>query len=522
MSTPPGLRSGGPPPPAAPLRPLDPFRRRSTLSGHAVGVVWVTGGAAALVCAVVAAFDGGRDAPALAATGVVAAALGAALLRLTAAPRNPSARQLFRAVVTGAAAAIVLAAVPFVASPDVGSVGDAVVEAVSGVTTTGATILGNPARLGQGLLLWRALTQWLGGAGIVLVIVSVFPHLGLGGFQPGAARTRNARRLSARMSDSARRLGAVYVVVTAAVALGYLAVGLGPFESVANALTTASTGGFTTRSASMASFASAGVEWVAAGGMFVAGMSLPLLWRAVVRRDRSSLLGSFELRVYVGATGALTLGLYLWNASRFGYGADAVRSAVFVSVSALSTTGFTVGELVELSPGSDAVLVLAMGTGAMAASVAGGLTLVRVLAMGGYVRRELVRQLHPRLHAPVRIGPTTLTDEATSRMMGSVSITLGLVVAGAFALTLLDVDMTTALSAAVASVSNAGPALVEGRNTSYLVDLDPVARWVLAALMVLGRVQVFPVLMVAGEGIALLTRRLPPLPRPGRPGERFR
>jgi trk/ktr system potassium uptake protein len=495
------------------LRPLDPLRRRVALSGHVAGVVWTVAGAAMLVCAAVALLSDGEDVAVFVAGGVVVGAAGLVLRRFTTVPVQASTVQLFRAVVAGALFAIVAAAVPYILTGAVGRWDDAVVEAVSGVTTTGATVIVHPESLGRGLLLWRAMTQWLGAAGVILLVVSVFPYLGIGGFDPdGGVATRSGRRLSPRFAASLRKLALAYVAITGAGAVAYFAAGMGGFDAVAHAMTTASTGGFSTRTGSIAAFGSASIEWAAIAGMLAGGTSFPLLWRFVVRREKAALLRSYEFKVYAGFVLLLALAVLIGNAAKTGYDLDAIRSALFVSASAISTTGFTTGELFLLDPGTEALLVLAMGIGAMAASVAGGLKIVRLLAVVGYVRRELVRLLHPRLEAAIRIGPSTLSDEATARMLGSVTLSLAIVVAACLGVAATGADLMTSISAVVASFSTGGPALVEGQNTTYLASLEPAARWVLSALMVLGRVEVFPVLMVAGEAFSHLSRRV----RPGR------
>ena len=473
------------------------------------GVVWAVAGAGMLVCVAVAALSDGEDVGAFALAGLLVGGVGLSLWRGTAAPPVPTTIQLFRAVVAGALAAILAAAAPYLLADAPSAVNDAFIEAISGVTTTGATVVPDPESLGRAVLLWRALTQWLGAAGVVLLVVFVYPYLGIGGVDPGGVVTRAGRRLAARTSGSLARLALAYVIITGAGAVAYLVAGMGAFDAVVHALTTASTGGFSTHAGSLAYFDSAAVEWAAIAGMLVAGTSFPLLWRVVVRREHTVLLRSFELRVYALIVLALTVAVLLGSAERAGYDADSVRGALFFSASAISTTGFTTGELLFLDEGSVALLVLAMGTGAMAASVAGGLKIVRLLAVAGYVRRELVRLVHPRAHGAIRVGRSTLSDEATGRMVGSVTLALGLIVVACLAVAATGADLTTSVSAVVAAFSTAGPALVEGQNTTYLTGLEPEARRVLAAMMVLGRIEVFPVLIVAGEALGRVAARLP-------------
>ena len=194
-----------------------------------------------------------------------------------------------------------------------------------------------------------------------------------------------------------------------------------------------------------------------------------------------------------------------------------MRRAAFATVSAITTTGYRVQELGELTSGTQALLWLLMGAGAMAASVAGGLKIVRLLGVLGYVRRELTRHLHPSSQRAVRVGPSTLSDQVTGRMVGSVTISLLIMTAAAILVAATDQGIIASVSAALGAISNSGLALVPGAEQSYLVDFDPFARWVLAALMALGRIEILPVLVVVAD---IAARRISALPTRARRNRR--
>lgn len=454
---------------------------------------------AAMVCLAVELATGAEDAAAFLVVAVLAALMGLVLALRFRLPPTIRTTSLLLAVVGSTAVAAAFAALPYLLTGTL-DVDAAVFEAVAGITTTSSTTLTDPGALGHGLALWRGATQWLGAAGVLLMIVNVLPELGIGGLDPGGVVTRSARRVAPRSGAAVRRLGALYLALTAFALVGYLAAGMPTFEAVVHALTTASTGGFSTRADSLAGFDSAGVEVVAIVVMAVAGTSLPLLWRALRRGEVGALWRSVEMRAY------LLVLLIVAIADLLGSGVDdgvarSIRTSIFASTSAVSTTGFVLEPLSSVAPGAAAVLIIAMGAGGMAASLSGGFKLVRVLAVYGYVRRELVRQLHPESRTAVRIGSSTLSESMASRMIGSVSLSLALLVVGALVLSSVDPALESsaaiidAVSIAVTSVANAGPADVVGATVTWPARLGVVGRLTSAVLMVAGRVEVTPVLV---------------------------
>ncbi|MEM9036154.1 MAG: potassium transporter TrkG [Actinomycetota bacterium] len=487
-------------------------QRRSVAAVGMAGVAGVSATTAA-ICLVVELLTGAEEWLSFATTLVLAAALAAGLGLRYRLPPVARTTALLVGVVWSSLLACGLVALPYLVSglldPDA-----AIFEAVAGVTTTSATTVRDPGELGHGLLLWRAASQWTGAAGVVLLVVVALPQLGIGGLDPGGVVTRSARRVAPRASAAIRRLGAVYVGLTVIAGIAYVAVGMPTFEALIHALTTASTGGFSTRAGSLGAFDSAAIEIVAIVVMAAAGTSLPLAWRVVRRREFGALWSSVEFRMYFLVLVVVAVVHLAGNGVDDGV-PTGIRQSAFASTSAISTTGFEIQSLAAIDPGAAAILILGMGTGAMAASLSGGFKLVRVMAVYGFVRRELVRQLHPGLKASVRVGRSALSEPMVNRMIGSISLSLGLLVVGALVLSAVDpaLDSSTAIidavSIAVTSVANAGPADVGGASLSWPAGLGVVGRLTSSALMLVGRVEVTPVLVAAGLTSERLTVLVP-------------
>lgn len=471
--------------------------------------------AAAVVCLVVELLTGAEEVVSFLVVGVVSGLTALGLAARYHLPPVIRTTSLLVAVVSATGVAATFAAVPYLVSGAL-DVDAAIFEAVAGITTTSSTAIADPGELGHGVALWRAASQWLGAAGVVLMVVVVLPELGIGGLDPGGVATRSARRVAPRAGAAVRRLGSLYLGLTVFCGLGYIAAGMPTFEALFHALTTASTGGFSTRPDSLAGFDSAGVEIVAIIVMALAGTSLPLLWRVLRRRDVAAFGHSIEVKAYVAVLVLVAVADLLGSGVDDGV-ARSIRTSIFAATSAVSTTGFVLEPLSSIDPGAAAVLILAMGAGGMAASMSGGFKLVRVLAVYGYVRRELVRQLHPESRSAVRIGSSAISEPMASRMIGSISLSLAVLVVGALVLSSVDpaLDSSTAIvdavSIAVTSVANAGPADVVGATVTWPVRLGVVGRMTSAVLMIIGRVEVTPVLVavaMAGDRTRFL---VPPL-----------
>jgi trk system potassium uptake protein TrkH len=400
------------------------------------------------------------------------------------AERHMQSRDGFLVVSVGWAAASALGAVPYIAAGELGPI-DAWFEAVSGITTTGSTILQDIEAFPRSLLLWRSMTQWIGGMGIILFTIAVLPLLGVGGMQLFKAEVPGpvADKLTPRIATTARYLWSVYVGLTAAELLLLAACGMPWFEALNHSLTTLATGGFSPKGASIGAYGGVLVRGVIILFMFLAGMNFVLHfrllsgnWRAIVRDE--------EWRWYVILIAVPTV---LIAATLFAEGADisaAFGNALFTVVSLMTTTGYATADF-ELWPlAVQGVLGLLLVFGGMAGSTGGGVKTLRTLIAFRSLRISFRKMLHPHAVTPVvyrgrNVGPDVLTA-----IWGFFGVYLILAVLGMLALNMSGADTVTAWTAALTAVGNVGPGLGEiGPNDNFAWVAPPARLEIYTVLM---------------------------------------
>ena len=473
-------------------------------------------GAAALVCGGLAAASAttgvitdGRDIGRFGLLALLWALVGAVLTRLCQVPRRLRSSTAFVGVLAAWLSFIAMSTVTYWLVGSFDHWDDAVFESVAGFTTTAATVIPDPESYSRAALLWRAGTQWVGGLAALLFVVAVLPSIGVGGIDVTDAGQRHAGTSlrSRRTVLQMERLSSLYAILTAAGIVLFLLGGMGPFDAVTYAATTISTGGFANHTGSFGHFRSASIEWAGFGGMVLGGMNMALLFAGIRRTLRAPLWRSFELRAYAtvivvgGAVIALT------TAPAGGPTHASIRQAYFHVASAASTTGHFVGGWGQWDLGPQVLLLAIVGVGAMSGSAGGGFRLVRALALMSYLRRELVLQLHPRAVAPVRVGRRPVSDALAARMIGYQAQYVLVAATGAVAIGVLGGELVTSLTGAVSAVANMGPALgelVPGAGGALV--LPRPARAALMPLMLLGRLEIAPVLVGAAVAASRFTR----------------
>ncbi len=449
------------------------------------------------------------------------------------------AREGFAVVAGGWLLLTALGAIPFAAwlhhapaAPAPGdaarALSDAFFETMSGFTTTGATILSDVEALPRALLLWRALTHWLGGMGIITLALAVFPTLGVSGYQmfqsevPGPT----ADRLMPRLAETAKILWGVYVLLTAAETLLLWLAGMGLFDALCHAFATLATGGFSTRNASIAAYASPAIDWIVLLFMYLAGVNFLLHWRALRGRLRESLADE-EWRLYTGAVLAASLfcaGMLYWKgiapphearaafranplparefsahlereAAKVATAEGVLRHSLFQVLTVTTTTGFATCDFDVWPAPLRALLVLLMFMGGCAGSTGGGIKAVRVLVTARALVRDLRVAIQPRLLASLKVNGRPLGHREVYEIALFVIASLALVLGGTFAMSFFLPDLETAATAVVASLFNIGPGLAGvGAIENYgFVPLP--GKWILALLMLAGRLELFTVLV---------------------------
>jgi trk system potassium uptake protein len=383
------------------------------------------------------------------------------------------------------------AAVPFVLA-GLGVV-DAVFESMSGFTTTGATILVDFSRYGRAFFLWRAMTQWFGGLGVIALFILVLPQLGIAGRQLFFAEASVASEaVSPQIQSNARKLWAVYAALTAAQTVGLIATGMAPYDSVLHSLTTLSAGGFSPHQQSLAGYRNPAAEWVCVAFMILAGTSFTLQWRVFTGRP-IAFLRDGEFRFYLGCSvaGALVVAVLL-SGGRPGW--DELRAGAFQSASLISSTGFASADYDRWSDGSKAVLVLAMLVGGCAGSAAGGAKAIRYLVVLKALWREITQVIHPYGVLPLRHGHRTIPPT----VLRAIFVLVGLYILGyllvGVGVVLTGTDLVTGFSASLACLGNIGPGFSGVGPMQSYASLAPAAKVLLTVAMWVGRLEIVTVL----------------------------
>jgi trk system potassium uptake protein TrkH len=466
---------------------------------HVVGIILIALGVALGFTALVAWFLGDGDAPAFILTALGSIAVGYVAYWRTELVRDLTVREGYAVVTLAWLAVGVVGAVPYLLTGTIGSPAAALFESISGFTTTGATVFADIESLPRGVVFWRAMTQWLGGMGIIVLGIAILPFLGVGGMQlfraevPGPTK----ERLAPRIRQTATLLWYVYGGLTAAEVILYLLGGMPVFEAVTHAFTTLSTGGFSARNASLAAYSSPYLQYVTILFMYMAGLNFTLHFQAV--RGRPRYWKDPEWRFFTLVVLGATLTVLLLGITRVGLQSGfepAVRDSLFQVVSISTTTGFVSTDY-ELWPvGSQLLLLLLMFMGGMAGSTAGGMKAMRVYLLTRQGLDELKRSLHPQAVLPTRLGKRPVRESTVMRILAFALFFIGLFAMGTFGMTLLGHDIVTSLGASAASIGNIGPGLGEVGAVDNYGWMGAPSHLLLIFLMLAGRLEIFTVLIL--------------------------
>jgi trk system potassium uptake protein TrkH len=396
-------------------------------------------------------------------------------------------------------------ALPFYFSGTIPDPAAAFFESVSGLTTTGATVLAAPELAPRGILLWRAISQLLGGVGVLVLLLAILPLAGAGGSQvfraemPGPTKDR----IAPRIASTAKILWGVYLAFVAAVLLALRLAGMSWFDAVCHSFCTVSTGGFSTRAASIAAYASPAVEAIIAVGMFLGSCNFLLHWRFLrhggfpYARDtefRAFFLFLLVLVALVAA--AVALGLGAAPAAPLADLPRILRHASFTVLSLTSSSGFSTVDYTPWPAAAQALLLVGALVGGMGGSTTGAIKVGRVLAMFSAISREIRLFLHPNAAVPVRYGRRVLPESLLLSIVGFVFLYFLVLLLGILLVLPFAPDVATSVSAAVACISNTGVGFAGvGPSSTYAV-IAPPGHLVLAALMLLGRLEIYTILAV--------------------------
>jgi trk system potassium uptake protein TrkH len=388
---------------------------------------------------------------------------------------------------------------PYILSGAASSFTDAYFESMAGFTTTGASVLSNLEALPEGILLWRSLTQWMGGMGIIVLSIAILPMLGVGGMQLFKAEVPEigVEKIRPRILDIAKSLWKIYVVLTLVLVLLLLLGGMNLFDALCHSFTTMATGGFSTKSASVTFFQSAYIDFIITLFMFLAGVNFSLHFYAL-RGDFSRFLRSSEFRFYCSivlvATTAITLNLLL--SGEYSSVAEAIRYASFQVVSLMTTTGYVTGDYEVWPFLSQMILLLLMFLGGMVGSTGGGMKQVRILLIFKQAYRELYHLIHPHALTALKLDGRSLPKETIGGIWGFLFLFILISAFSAICLTIVGVDLATAVTTVISSMSNVGPALGDAGPTDNYSSIPKAGKWILIMCMLIGRLEIYTVIVL--------------------------
>ena len=377
---------------------------------------------------------------------------------------------------------------------------DAIFESMSGLTTTGASVLSGLDFMSPSLLYYRQQLQWLGGMGVVVLAVAILPMLGVGGMQlykaeiPGPMKEA---KLTPRIAETAKALWYVYLTVTVACATGYWLAGMSIFEAICHSFSTVSTGGFSTRDASIAAFDSAAVDWVAAFFMFFSGASFALMFAALRRGSIKTFFRDAEFRFYTGLMFIyLTIAtVTLWVGKRYDSFEETARHAAFQVASFGTGTGLSSTDAAGNWPLTLLVLLIFTSfISGCAGSTTAGMKVVRIALMLNQSQRELRRLIYPHGVFALRFGRRTVNDQVLQSVWGFIGVFVTIAVLLTLAMMATGMDLMTAFSAVAASLNTLGMGI--GGVSAGFGEIATEAKWLMCFAMLLGRLEVFTILVL--------------------------
>lgn len=390
-----------------------------------------------------------------------------------------------------------MGALPFVLHGTFSSMVDGFFEAASGFSTTGATVLENIEAQPHGILFWRAMTHWVGGMGILVLVLAILPVMGMGGFQIFKTESPGPMpgKLVSKVGETARILYTIYLVFTLVEILALRLAGMNWFDSVTHTFATMGTGGFSTKSASVGGFHNPWAEWIISLFMVLASINFALYWE-VLRTDWRSFFKDSELKLFLaivlGSILVITVDINhlfqsIWETLRYG---------AFQVTSIISTTGFATDDYEKWPEVSKGIIFLLTFIGACAGSTGGGIKVIRVLVMFKYIKRSLYEAIHPQAVIPLRVAGKAIPEDTVHTILGFIVVYLLVFVFISLILLTQGMDLISSTSAVAATLGNVGPGFgLVGPAKTY-AGLTDLSKTLLALAMILGRLELYTILVM--------------------------
>lgn len=393
---------------------------------------------------------------------------------------------------------VTFSSVPYMISGAIPSFTDAFFESMSGMTTTGASVLTDIESVSSGVLFWRSLTQWIGGMGIIVLTVAIFPLLGIGGIELFVAEAPGptSDKIHPRIRETAKRLWLIYLGLTIALFVILTFGGMTVFDAINHAFTTMATGGFSTKNASIAHYTSPLIQYPIIIFMFLAGTnytvlywSLKFKWYKVWKID--------EFKVYLGLVIVLVILITIpvHNISETGW-EQSFRDSLFQIVSLLTTTGFVSADYTQWSESLTFIFFLIIFLGACAGSTAGGIKIIRHLVFFKNTYLEFKRIIHPRAIVPLKLNGQVVAPRILTHVIIFLLLYLMTFLVGSILVIMTGMDFLSAIGATATSISNVGPGIGTVGPVDNFAAVPATAKWILSFLMLLGRLELFTVLLL--------------------------
>jgi len=387
---------------------------------------------------------------------------------------------------------------PFYIGGYIPDIADAFFETMSGFSSTGATILDDIESLPHGILFWRSMTQWIGGLGIIMFTIAVLPIFGVSGLQVFAAEASGPThdKVHPRIGITAKWIWSIYTGITTLLVCLLMLGGMDWFDSICHAFATTGTGGFSTKQASVAYYNSPYIEYVISIFMFISGINFTLLLLFVNRKFKK-FIGNAELKFYFGSVVLFTavIAIVLYYTSPMGM-EESFRKSLFQVISLQTSTGFATDDYMQWTPVLWGLLTIIMLMGACAGSTTGGLKCIRMVILTKVSRNEFKHILHPNAILPVRINKQVISPSIVSTVLAFCFIYISIIVIGTLLMMAMGVGAEESMGCVISSIGNMGPGLGETGPAYSWNALPDAAKWLLSFLMLLGRLELFTVLLL--------------------------
>ncbi len=389
---------------------------------------------------------------------------------------------------------------PFCLMPNPMSITDAFFESASGFTTTGSSIISDLNTTPHGIIFWRCFTQLIGGLGIILLTIAILPMLnhqgGLLMFNSEVTRVSH-EKLKPKIGETSKKLWFVYISLTLVLFLLLWAGPMNAFDAICHSFTTMATGGFSTKMESISYWSSPYVDYIVTLFTFIAGINFALVYRTVTG-DYKRLLQSEETRWYTTivlvATLLVFVGLYITQQNTTIE--ETFRTSLFHVVTIITSTGYTVHDYVAWGPFFTTLFLILMFFGASAGSTCGGAKIDRMIVLAKNTKNEFYRAIHPNAVMPVRINGKIVSHEVVSKILAFILLYLLVIIIGAIILSALGLTLEESFASTLACISNIGPGVGSTGPAGSYAHISDIAKWVLAIIMLIGRLELFTILIL--------------------------